>query len=49
MYLQVRHDRCTNCNECGIARVCPAQAYRRVPANHPYLLRGDEAKKFSGI
>jgi Na+-translocating ferredoxin:NAD+ oxidoreductase subunit B len=49
MYLQVRHDRCTNCNECSIARVCPAQAYSRVPASHPYLLRGDEAQKFSGI
>jgi len=49
LYLQVRHDRCTNCNECGIARACPAQAYRRVPATHAYLLRGDEAQKFSGI
>ena len=49
MYLQVRHDRCTNCNECSIARICPAQAYSRVPASHPYLLRGDEAQKFSGI
>lgn len=49
LYLQVRHDRCINCNECGIARACPAQAYRRVPASHAYLLRGDEAQKFSGI
>ena len=45
MYLQVRHDRCVNCNECGIARVCPAQAYRQVPAGQPYILRGDEAQR----
>lgn len=40
LYLQVRHDRCVNCNECTIATACPAQAFRRVPASHPYLLRG---------
>ncbi len=45
MYLQVRHDRCVNCNECGIARGCPAQAYRRVPSSRPYLLKGDEATR----
>ena len=32
LYLQVRHDRCLNCNECSIAVACPAQAFRRVPA-----------------
>jgi electron transport complex protein RnfB len=37
LYLQVRHDRCLNCNECAIARVCPADAFRRVPVDHPYL------------
>ncbi len=36
-YLQVRHDRCQGCNECSIARRCPAGAYRRVPAAQPYL------------
>jgi len=45
LYLQVRHDRCVNCNECAIARRCPAQAFVRVPADHPYLLRGDQGKK----
>jgi electron transport complex protein RnfB len=40
LYLQVRHDRCLNCNECAIARACPAQAFVRVPANEPYLLKG---------
>jgi len=39
MYLQVRHDRCLNCNECAIAVACPTQAFRRVPADHPYLLK----------
>lgn len=41
LFLQVRHDRCVNCNECSIARVCPADAFRRVPAGQPYLLKGD--------
>jgi electron transport complex protein RnfB len=40
LFLQVRHDRCLNCNECSIARVCPADAYRRVPADRPYLFKG---------
>ncbi len=35
--LQVRHDRCVNCNECSIARDCPSGAFRRVPADEPYL------------
>lgn len=39
LYLQVRHDRCVNCNECSIARVCPGDAFRRVPVDHPYLLK----------
>jgi electron transport complex protein RnfB len=30
---------CLNCNECSIAIACPAQAFRRVPADQPYLLR----------
>jgi electron transport complex protein RnfB len=39
LYLQVRHDRCLNCNQCAIAVVCPTQAFRRVPAGSPYLLK----------
>ena len=39
LFLQVRHDRCVNCNDCAIAAACPSQAYRRVPADHPYLLK----------
>jgi electron transport complex protein RnfB len=40
LFLQVMHDRCVNCNECAIARACPAKAYSRVPATSPYLLKG---------
>ncbi|MEI6351007.1 MAG: 4Fe-4S binding protein [Verrucomicrobiota bacterium] len=39
LFLQVRHDRCLNCNECAIARECPAAAFVRVPASQPYLLK----------
>jgi len=39
-FLQVRHDRCLNCNECSIAKSCPSGAFRRVPADQPYLLKG---------
>jgi len=39
LILQVRHDRCVNCNECAIAQSCPANAFVRVPKDEPYLLR----------
>jgi electron transport complex protein RnfB len=42
LYLQVRHDRCVNCNECAIAKACPAHAFVRLPADHPYLLKGEQ-------
>lgn len=38
LVMQVRHDRCVNCNECAIAAQCPADAFVRVPADDPYLL-----------
>jgi electron transport complex protein RnfB len=38
-FLQVRHDRCVNCNECSIAKVCPGDAFRRVTLDHPYKLK----------
>jgi electron transport complex protein RnfB len=44
LHLQVRHDRCKNCNECAIARVCPAEAFQRVPIGSPYLIKGDFTK-----
>ena len=40
LFLQVRHDRCLNCNECSIAAACPSGAFRRVPADRPYLIKG---------
>jgi len=39
MFLQIRHDRCRNCNACSIADGCPSRAIRRVPASTPYLLK----------
>jgi len=39
LFLQVRHDRCLNCNECSIAAACPSGAFQRVPADKPYLLK----------
>ena len=38
LYLQVRHDRCLNCNECSIAIACPTEAFRRVPRSAPDIL-----------
>ena len=39
LFLQVRRDLCKNCNECRIAKACPADAFVRVPADHPYIYR----------
>jgi electron transport complex protein RnfB len=39
LYLQVRHDRCLNCNECSIAARCPADAFVRIPAGKPYIIK----------
>ncbi|MBL7223860.1 MAG: ferredoxin [Candidatus Brocadiae bacterium] len=41
LHLQVRHDRCLNCNECTIATACPAAAFIRVPADRPYIVKHD--------
>lgn len=41
LFMQVRHDRCLNCNECSIGVACPSQAFKRVDADQPYLLKGD--------
>lgn len=40
MQLQVNHSICVNCNECAIARDCPVDAFKRVPADDPYLFNG---------
>lgn len=47
LYLQVKHDLCANCNDCAIARACPADAWQRVPAAEPYLLK-TQLKQESG-
>ena len=39
LYLQVRHDRCLNCNECSIAAACPSNAFLRLPARRPYIIK----------
>lgn len=41
LHLQIRHDRCLNCNLCAISRMCPSEAISRVPADAPYLIKGD--------
>jgi Na+-translocating ferredoxin:NAD+ oxidoreductase subunit B len=45
LQLQVRHDLCDNCNECAIARDCPAGAYSRVPSDNPYIFSGYDSNK----
>ncbi len=47
LYLQVKHDLCVNCNECAIACACPSDAFRRVPASDPYLLKSSQEKRVS--
>lgn len=37
LHLQVRHDRCVNCNDCSIARVCTGNAFERVPVRKAYF------------
>jgi electron transport complex protein RnfB len=44
LHLQIRHDVCKNCNECSIARVCPSNAIKRVPADEPYIIKGNFTK-----
>jgi electron transport complex protein RnfB len=39
LYLQVRHDRCLNCNECAIAAACPSDAFMLRPADDPYVIK----------
>jgi len=45
LHLQVRHDLCLNCNHCSIARMCPNEAVGRVPADEPYLIKGEFIKE----
>jgi Na+-translocating ferredoxin:NAD+ oxidoreductase subunit B len=42
-FLQTRHNRCLNCNECKIAAACPSKAWSRVSADKPYMLKDEES------
>lgn len=48
LHLQIRHDRCVNCNQCSIASVCPSDAIGRVSASKPYMIKGDFIKEEEG-
>jgi electron transport complex protein RnfB len=39
LFLQIRHDRCANCNQCAAAHTCPSGAIQRVPADRPYIVK----------
>ena len=45
LQLQIRQNLCDNCNECAIARDCPAGAFSRVPSDTPYLFSGFDSKR----
>lgn len=40
LQLQIQQNLCLNCNQCAIARACPAQAISRTDEKTPYLLKG---------
>lgn len=42
LYLQVDHSICVNCNDCSIARNCPAEAFSRVSVKKTYIKKGKE-------
>ena len=44
LHLQIRHDRCLDCNECAISRSCPSDAIKRIAEDSPYLMKGDNPK-----
>ena len=39
LYLQIKQELCKNCNECAIAKVCPADAIKRVTMDKAYDLK----------
>ena len=41
LYLQIKQDICTHCNECAIKKECPANAIQRVPKAKAYDLKID--------
>lgn len=47
LQLQVNHRICVDCNECAIARDCPADAFQRVSTDDPYIFSGFSTDKKS--
>ncbi|OQW96011.1 MAG: ferredoxin [Verrucomicrobia bacterium A1] len=43
LHLQILRDLCVNCNECAIARACPADAIARVPVEQAYRMKSSHA------
>lgn len=43
LHLQILRDLCVNCNECAIARACPAGAIGRVPVEQAYRMKSSHA------
>jgi len=39
LYLQIRHDRCVNCNICRIAIQCPSEAFIKVSAGDANIIQ----------
>ena len=39
LQLQVKQEICVHCNECAIARDCPAQAFTRVAVDRAYMMK----------
>jgi len=48
LHLQIRHDRCKNCNQCAIATACPSNAISRVAASKPYIIKGNFTNENKG-
>jgi len=40
LFLQIKRELCADCNECEIAKVCPADAISQGPISRAYRLRG---------
>jgi len=44
LYLQIKQDLCKHCNECHIAKSCPVDAIKRVPASQSIILKEKNEK-----
>ena len=42
LFLQINHNYCVDCNDCAIARACPAEAISRIPAAQGYIIKNKE-------